>query len=80
MISPEQKLRTDLIEKELKRHLKLLIEDPIQNSSTLIAMEKVAVIMHMNKRVQDGKIPPNENESSIVFLETYIKKINNEHD
>lgn len=79
MLSPEQKLRTDLIEKELMKHLRFLIESPIQNSSTSWAMENVAKIIYMNERVRDGKIPPNEYESSIEFLEEYVRKINNAH-
>ncbi len=79
MLSPEQKLRTDLIEKELMKHLRFLIESPIQNSSNAWAKENVAKIIYMNKRVQDGKIPPNEYESSIEFLEEYVRKINDAH-
>lgn len=76
MTEQDINLKLKLIKNELKRHLKILVDDPIQNSATLIAMENVGKIMYMTDRVIDRKIPENEIESSIEFLEEYIKKIN----
>lgn len=76
MLESEIKLKLKLIQKELKRHMKILNDDSIQNSATLEAMENVAKMIHISKKIEDKQIPENEIESAIIFIEKYIKQIN----